>query len=387
MSAIQPLISFRLAIDKLNEKEFNIFQNKWVSLLNRDIISSIIFQHIEYCDFKEYKLTNIMNIITDIMNQRKKSKNNNNNIEQKPLKLTELPNVLIGETASFLPEKDYVNFEISCRQTYISCNNPSRLIYVNRGESNHNFFYQHKYASVHHIRIKTEEELEDESFHRLNTLTLNGDSSSQKNIEQFMENNIKLINTDNIKTLKCEKMRNDYYFSDNNDYHLDVDIFCKLLQVFPNIESLALNEMYLSLKIIDDIKLCKLLPKLKIFKATNIDHNDSDGYKEFTNKIINLHSNQLESLSIDYGLPFNHNIINLKFNKLKELKLAWTSIQIINNICSKTNVLKRLSFDICDGFISNNKLINKTQKILIQLITTQKLLQLVEIRFKMKSWE
>eukprot|EP01084_Bolivina_argentea_P073818 133932_1 len=112
---LQPLISFRLAVDKLNEKEFNIFQNKWVSLLNRDIISSIIFHHIQCYNSEEYNVTNIMNIITDIMNQRKKSKNNDNNIEQKPLKLNELPNVLISETASFLSEKDYINFEISCR--------------------------------------------------------------------------------------------------------------------------------------------------------------------------------------------------------------------------------------------------------------------------------
>eukprot|EP01084_Bolivina_argentea_P073817 133931_1 len=107
IATLQPLVSFRLAIDKLNDKEFNIFQNKWISLLNREIISSIVFQHLQCCYSEEYNLPNIMNIITDIMNQRKKSKNNNNNIKQNPLKLNELPTVLIGKTASFLPETDY----------------------------------------------------------------------------------------------------------------------------------------------------------------------------------------------------------------------------------------------------------------------------------------
>eukprot|EP01084_Bolivina_argentea_P073819 133934_1 len=413
MSSLQPRISFRLAVDKLNDKEFSIFQNQWVSLLNREIISSIIFQDaIKYCrsNSKEYNLTTIMNIITDIMNQRKKSKNNNNSTQQTQLKLNKLPNVLIGETALFLPEKDYINFEVSCRQIYVSCNNPATLLYLNCTKRYSNW-WKDKYSSAQHILIQTNMQLY-KPCHHLNALTLNGDDCSQKHLEEFMQNN-KMINTDNINTLKCEKLENHDHFSTCYNPCLNVDIFYKLLQCFPNIESLSLHEMLLDLRTIDDTILCKLLPKLRIFKATHINIpfvRYNNGYEKLTNKIINLYSNQLESLCIDYddmntpdyGLIFStsrrrgqlninnthrnivgiNSMINLKFSKLKELKMTGTSIQIINGICSKSNVLERVFIDIWDECIDN-----QIQKQLIQLIIRHILLQSVEIRLKMHSWE
>eukprot|EP01084_Bolivina_argentea_P187611 323118_1 len=120
---MEELIRFRLLVEKLTDKEFEQFTLKLIRLYGKNIIISSLFDH--FCKTtakriqhkeKQYNMTDIINIINQIINSRQKDKNNINNNKNNPLSIkniSQLPSNLISETASFLDMLEYHSFQIT----------------------------------------------------------------------------------------------------------------------------------------------------------------------------------------------------------------------------------------------------------------------------------
>eukprot|EP01084_Bolivina_argentea_P315176 545987_1 len=157
---MEELIRFRLLVEKLTDEEFELFTLKLIQLYGKNIIISSLFDHFnnhnqKTNEQKQYTMTDITNIINQIINSRKKIKKDIVNNKKDKLSVTniaQLPSNLISKTASYLDMWQYNLFQTTNRFIYISCNSPYTLNELYLGSYN-NHISLHHYSFVKGLSI------------------------------------------------------------------------------------------------------------------------------------------------------------------------------------------------------------------------------------------
>lgn len=125
MMTLSEAIRFRHLISQLNPSEQNNFLNNLIHQ-HKDLVFKALFEYFrpstEQNSFIDSINCNLNENICNIIRNREKK---DSSISQTVL--TKLTNALIGETASYLPPKDYVSFSRSNRIIYIATHQPNTL--------------------------------------------------------------------------------------------------------------------------------------------------------------------------------------------------------------------------------------------------------------------
>eukprot|EP01084_Bolivina_argentea_P052064 95671_1 len=386
---MEPLIKLRLSLDKLDHHEWIQFKHTWISLLDRNIISSLIYYYFHYhkTENTNYNLNTVLHSVENIIKSREettRSKSISTIIEQTNslslspdysqlyrIQLNDLPTDLIGDIATFLDQKTYSHFELLCRQTYISCNNPSTLNTLNLLQCpNIHYNIKHKYSLLQRLYINAmhftqymQKYTNQFAFQRLTTLRLSG-VISMTVLNQFIQHN-NLIHFPSIIHLTCDYFVNIVHHGPGFQVIGDFDlyIFYRFLSRFPILEELRLVQVFTGdsdNNINNDNIIANLLPNLRRLSVMN-------SKNELVNKIINLHGHKLETLMLldqDCSL-----ISSLQgFSKLMELSIVAPTVQVINNVLKDTLCLKRIGI----GIQHNQNMTNiEFQQLLIQLFKKQ----------------
>ena len=260
---MEKLIKFRLLASKLSDDEFSIFKKRWISLLDRELIESMIFHYFKSDNNSNnnkphYALNGIQKLVTDIIKSRNKNKkttmNQINYQQQEKSKesmtcnrcksLTDLPYQLIGEINSHLFFKDYNNFQKTNRYIYISCNSPSCTLqyYEHMDYSKYLTYNLQKYSLIKTLTTKMESFLpyiksikNHKKWKDLEQIRIYCQYTTQQDIERFM--NIDCISFNKIKSLRIG------CFGYNGSKEDNYKLFIKFLSCFKNITSLSLTHM------------------------------------------------------------------------------------------------------------------------------------------------
>eukprot|EP01084_Bolivina_argentea_P117659 208913_1 len=158
------------------------------------------------CTYKDIDADRLNRMLSDLILSRKK---NQDTILTK--NIDGLPPPLVGHTASFLPQLDYIALSTCTRSLFIGCNTPNQmqeLDLLKRKWKQHPPIDLAQFPSIKRLAIHFDEfrklSMSDDIAvcRELNTITLNADrvmTFSAQEMESFREQN--LINMSNITTL------------------------------------------------------------------------------------------------------------------------------------------------------------------------------------------
>eukprot|EP01084_Bolivina_argentea_P312962 541864_1 len=357
-------IQFKHLLSQLTSSETQQFLNQ----LPIEIINTALFQcFTKPSNNHHVEATN--NSLTNIIRSRKKTPLI---ITTQNKKINELPKPLIGIIASFMKQKDYINFSKSNRFIFLGCNTPNMLqeldvchlknyscINLELFQSVKSLwfcldkFHEFKTPSTHGITI----------MNNLRRISLVGDDLSDINIDAFMKQN--WINTNNITSLQLIRFGNQNPFIDNSD------TFHKLLSKFPNIEYCMFGVARIDI----DAKRFKMCcPNLKGMRLVHTGPN-------LTQSLIYAFGSNLRFFEFDLHLN-DYNLSNINFTQLQELGLRSATQKSLTDIFkTAVNVKKLVIF-------GTNKIQNEQYKeSIIKIITTCKHLEYIEFCVHDKVFE
>eukprot|EP01084_Bolivina_argentea_P269566 458175_1 len=372
---MEEVIRFRLLVNELQDKEFNIFLNK----LSHDEIISIMLKGFIYIHEENLNsnVSNINNIIYNIIKLRQSNQpaitdnklnivNINKQKTVQKIKLNELPSTIIRECASYLDVDDYLDFAQCDGSLYVACNSPCSLQSLDMTQYGYPADLS-RFPLLKTICVDPEEfytEYEDLSQYgserfkgeslRVKTMTLNMDGSNDAYSVlrfscEFCDKYI--FDKTKIEALKCKS-----FGSPGNLY--ESKAFCKYLECLPNVNNLYISGGYFTAFTYKNDKIAQLLPKLKwltiaggnmevnIFRDKLIEtHKNIEflGYSETRRTIGNLtKSNKLKQLIINnpnlYSLS---NVINISY--MHNLEKIWLHVYRVD-VDNKTlkDIMSRL---------------------------------------------
>lgn len=412
---MEQLIKLRHSLDKLDHSEWIQFKNTWISMLDRDVISSSIYHYFKYNQEnissnnmrQQYNLETVYESVTNILKSRNsKSRSNSQSLSQSKsrsqslsasstassesdenyLVLNKLPFAIIGDIASYLKFQDYTNFEKVCRQTYISCNNPSTLYQldlisictqkpINYLVNSLDYNIRNKYSLIEELNVSVKylteymKNIRNESKYsnKLKSLRL-FNCYSMNTLNEFIENN-NLINYQSITNLTC-----DYFVNVITALgvrivqHFDSYQFYSFLKRFNQLNTLRLVNVYTTdTHNDDDHIISELFPNLTHFSVM---HSESI----LINRIITLYGHQLQQLQI-FNEDMNNNIISIPnqgFPNLESLSFAPPPIHYIYRMLDKVKKLKRIGIAL--NYNQNMSSLD-FEALIVTLIKTQPLLE------------
>eukprot|EP01084_Bolivina_argentea_P017155 32040_1 len=355
---MEEIIRFRLGVNQLDNNEFNVFVDRFgkdemISLM----LKGIIFMH-QYSQNKYDQITNVNNIISNIIESREiKNKPNENIINNESFKINKLPNVLIRECASFLHVIDYLHFSQCDGLIYVACNSPSSLQYLDMTKNGYPYNLN-KFPLLKTIRLnplKFTKKYNNCSIALKHIKHLSLDMNNNRNhseIVKFMS--MQCINFANISTLTLlrfgsYKPYNIYTWqrpsrTGSYSYGCDFHSFCEFLNKFVNVNCLSIYQLYIA-DFFNNIKerniISKLLPQLKRFTFQSKDMNAN----LFANKLIETHSKQIIHLGYDEKTDNLHSN-SLKSLKLRELIANHPRLNTISQLITQSTQLKSLFIDL-----------------------------------------
>eukprot|EP01084_Bolivina_argentea_P105607 189114_1 len=365
---MESLIKFRMLADQLNEEEITTFLTKLIATSNLyPLIVSSIFDHfaayiLKSKQFDSNQINNITNIISQIIESRIYSNEPSENFidtDSSDIKIDALAPPLLSIISSFLPQKDYISFQITNRNILIGCNSPCSLrSYLWPSFRKPARININKCAFINHLSIDPSSKTQRD----------------EKNISQSMKNilsNQYHINFPSINRFTCGSF---YYH--NSAREAD---FLKLVSKFNNLQYLDMVGVNIPGWV--DNWSPPLLPKLRGMSLTAQSMRCNRTYRKF----LQMYSSQITSLCCSsYVVQENY-----QFPKLNELKIEINGCDQLNRIIHFTNSLKILSIvfqkntSIRPRILGNGLLeqpaYSQIKKCIISAFKTQKKLKYLEI--------
>ena len=156
MSSLTQVIKTRSLLDSLTNTEFTQLIAHFAKQCGRNAILTPFFA--QYMNFNKsnhasntHHMDDMMNIVSTII--RKRKTNSNSNLSSRPT-INSLPKAVIGEAASYLPQKDYISLSKTNRSNYISCNEPNTLRHLDlKNVTNYARIDLQKYLQLTHLEI------------------------------------------------------------------------------------------------------------------------------------------------------------------------------------------------------------------------------------------
>eukprot|EP01083_Nonionella_stella_P176341 616687_1 len=249
-----------------------------------DIILTTLFTHLVQTN-QINEATHFNESLSNIINSRKETPKAvpTNNIQ-----IHQLPRALIGHTASFLKQCDYITFSLSNRSIYLGCNSPNLLHELDLFGRDYSPFNLTAFPSVQILQIDPSRVIESPPnwsfdsppFNQVNTLDLFANDSHGW-VEQFL--NLNIINYESVTTLQCL----DFGSLRPND-PMEGNEFLNLLTRFPNITNIKLDGVFAVNITAQEI--ANLWPNL-------IGLYIDGGYREFNANLITLLASKLKYLA------------------------------------------------------------------------------------------
>eukprot|EP01083_Nonionella_stella_P175939 614247_1 len=171
-----------------------------------DIIFTSLFTHIVKTN-QIHEANHFNESLSDIINSRKEKPKA---IPTNNIQLHQMPRALIGYTASFLKQRDYVKFAMSNRTIYLGCNSPNLLHWLDLTDmTDYSPINLTAFPSVEGLQIEPYKAIESApnwsfdspNFAHIHTLMLHANNSTHGWVRQFL--NLKLINCESVTTLDC----------------------------------------------------------------------------------------------------------------------------------------------------------------------------------------
>eukprot|EP01084_Bolivina_argentea_P282810 484191_1 len=357
-------VKFRSLTTQLNKNETRQFMH-YLSDNHFKLIEKALFDQILNV-FSINEAENINQLISNIIQSRKEKPKP---IQPQNIKLDNLPKSLIGVTASFLTQYDYINFSKCNRSIFIGCNSPNLMqefIMVSNHPAVNLALYPSitnlyiNFCRVHELMIQTP--ITDLPV--INQLTHMSLSGNQTNcdIDPFMTQNI--INTNTVTQLQLFNLGS----RSNINHSFNPIKLIKILNKFPNISYLHLAQIYSSF---DPNKIKKLYPNLKGLAL-------STQSPQRNMSLLNLFASNLEFLKLNrHHANTDYNLDDLIFSKLEELYMPRPHIKSIDGILKTAQNLQKVYIktsknDKC--FMTSNE----TERIMKKLIMSCKYLEYIE---------
>ena len=331
--ALATAIKFRHLASQLNQDETAQF----VAILSRQresMILKALFMFFVQSTNGETENHNANNIISKIIRSRKKTVKTQSIDQASNLKLDRIPRQLIGATATFLKQTDYINLSNTNRSVYLGCNAPNSLQELNllrvKDYSSINLAL---YPSVKTLKLKLSK-FKDLMFpqggslvmNQLKSLILEGAADLNLDIDGFLAVAKQQMNTDNVRALKLKMFG-------AGENRFDVDALYKILRTFPNILNLDLSCLFLN-AVIDSTKMNELYPRLTVLRLMVRPTPSAIS-------LVQHYGQQLNSLSIA-DRDLNLDIGNVDFSNLQTLNLSVPSAKVIKDILKTAVNLKSI---------------------------------------------
>eukprot|EP01083_Nonionella_stella_P285395 971394_1 len=321
-------IKFQHLISQLTHEECVGFLSKLVDS-HMNIIVRSLFHHFVKANQNQINQLNSFNeSLSNIIQSRKEKPKT---ISPRNMKLSQLPRAIIGHTASFLDQWDYLDFSMSNRCIYLGCNSPNLLYELNVEQiTDYSSINLQSFTSVKTLHIDPSKAIEPQDspiFNQITTLRL--DANEQRGwIEQFL--NQKIIHHDTVTVLCCEQ------FGDvGDDLDIKTNEFLKLLASFPNLNHIKMSNVFLA----DDITaqdIATVCPNI-------IGLGVNGGCGQLNNDLITLFARKLKYLScteIDETDEMDFDTVS--FDTLEELQMITPRNRSLNSIINSASNLKKI---------------------------------------------
>eukprot|EP01083_Nonionella_stella_P090395 252551_1 len=319
-----------------------------------DTVLSSLFQHLVNPN-QINKVNEFNQSISAIIQSRKE--------KPKPLcmrniKLQQFPRAIIGYTASFLNQWDYIHFSVSMRNRsiYLGCNTPNSLQElelrnarsVDYSHIRLNAFPSTITLGIDPIKANDLELFGEPVFPKVNTLRLNAHGGSSW-VQDFLDMNI--VNYDTVTRLECHEFGSE-------GPEMELDVLLNLLKQFPNLKHLALDTVYLEEPDTEDdiATLCDLCPDIIGLHLNDICFEIND--------LIPRLSPKLKYLTL-YDLRNLVNLHTATFDELEEVCITMPTHQNVINVLKSSLHLKKICLMGLDFFM-NPEQIKDTMKNVMQ---------------------
>eukprot|EP01083_Nonionella_stella_P090396 252552_1 len=290
-----------------------------------DTVLSSLFQHLVNPN-QINKVNEFNQSISAIIQSRKE--------KPKPLcmrniKLQQFPRAIIGYTASFLNQYDYVDFSLSNRSVYLGCNSPNTLQTLSLDKpKDFSSLNVTSLPSITYLSVDLTTAIESQhmfrfdvpKFSQVTRLRLAANKSCGW-VQKFF--NLNLVSCDNVTTLDC------WLFGSRND-QMTRNEWLSLLKRFHNLTHLKMNRVHVA----NDITaqdIADLCPKI-VGLALNQMRND----------LIQTFAKQLKYLACMQYQRNRLDLDDLAFGALEELLLFWPGKRVFDHVLKSALNLKKI---------------------------------------------
>eukprot|EP01083_Nonionella_stella_P150956 481704_1 len=328
-------IQFRLLMTQLTDEECTQFFSTV-----KDKIVTVLFQHFAESNQSD-EVNHFNNSLSDIIQSRAEKPKL---LSTRNIKLHQFPGAIIGHTASFLMQSEYVRFTTTNRSIYLGCNLPSNQLQALDLEFENTGKYASmdlsSFPSVKTLRVAPSKiiasqhrwSFDSPNFNQIRELSLNtGNKPPRDWAESFFNQNI--VNCDTVTSLE-------YRQSWSHDHvNMQKKEFLSLLARFPNLATLKLPS---GLSIPEDVTpkdIADTCPKLFGLTLSYIRGNPD----RITVALVKLFASQLKYLSI--FVCKNMGVMDFSdvcFGKLEELRIDRPDRMVFPTILKSAVNLKKL---------------------------------------------
>eukprot|EP01083_Nonionella_stella_P007928 22825_1 len=327
MSTVEA-IRFRHLAAQLTPIETKQFICKLFNL-NGNIFMSALFHYITQLQPNcRNDIHTIKDLISNIILSRKKTPKAISNIN-----LNELPSPLIGATASFLNQDEYVHLSACSRSLFIGCNRPNQLQRLDlldiRDYSNINLSH---FPFIKALNINTNRMMASLHFHGTPNFELNELQSITLDVAGNSENFIDIHKLREHVPLHTNRITHLALGNTPSHYEHQASV-AKLLNNFENIFYLRFHRCGDNNPFVP----IPLLPKLRGLAITNT-------WDVHAIPLIRRFSHQLESLELEQFSP-DSDLNGIQLPKLEELVLYNPSYNTIRDITKTAVKLRQIDID------------------------------------------
>eukprot|EP01083_Nonionella_stella_P145906 458196_1 len=383
MAQVSKALKFRALCAQLTPTETKSFINSVIDVNGTVLFSALFHLILSSCTYKDFDADDLNRMVSNIILSRKKKQKQDATVACP--KIDGLPPALIGHTASFLPQSDYIKLSTCARSLFIGCNTPNQMQELNllkREWKHHPTIDLSQFPSIKHLAIhyhKLGELLPNYLMsgasicRELNAMTFDGNhrpNICKEEIQIFTEK--EYINMHNVSDLTLQDFgKPGRHFDEANFQFLTSKLS------FPNIQCLNLINICCHF---DSKQIKKLFPALTGLSIAG-------GF--ITDRIALIHefAKQLKYLCMCQYKNRPHNLSTVQFDKLEQLKIVAPSFQTVHDILNTAVNLRYFGMRIT---FKKKKLmeLKDIKQCMVEVVTSCKSLEYVCVKWThlKKEW-
>eukprot|EP01083_Nonionella_stella_P145900 458185_1 len=347
MAQVSKALKFRALCAQLTPTETKSFINSVIDVNGTVLFSALFHLILSSCTYKDFDADDLNRMVSNIILSRKKTPKQNATVAC-PKTINDLPPALVGHTASFLPQSDYIKLSTCARSLFIGCNTPNQMQELNllkRKWKQHPPIDLAQFPSIKHLAIrlhhvskllpKTRDSTADEFICKdLNAITIDGNrrlDCSARELEIFLQQNA--INLSEVTSLTLQKFGQ----SGSQGVDFNFNTFLLVTSAFDNVK-------YLNLDYVN----CRLDPKQIKRRFSSLRGLSIIGGL-LSNRIalIQEFAKQLKYLCMrQYQYHSDYNCSTVQFDQLEQLKIVSPSFQTVHEILNTAVELRYFGMHI-----------------------------------------